>query len=83
MAQGAGSRVTLLLTLPGLPFVYYGEEIGMTGDKPDDERLRTPDAVEPRAATAASRSGTPWEPLQPDSATATVAGAGGGLRARC
>ena len=33
--------VTLLLTLPGLPFVYYGEEIGMTGDKPDP-RLRTP-----------------------------------------
>jgi alpha-amylase len=32
---------TLLLTLPGLPFVYYGEEIGMSGDKPD-ERLRTP-----------------------------------------
>src|SRR5437870_7510074 len=32
---------TLLLTLPGLPFIYYGEEIGMTGDKPDP-RLRTP-----------------------------------------
>src|SRR5439155_1207833 len=23
---------TLLLTLPGLPFIYYGEEIGMTGE---------------------------------------------------
>src|SRR5205807_1158963 len=32
---------TLLLTLPGTPFIYYGEEIGMTGDKPDP-RLRTP-----------------------------------------
>ena len=31
----------ILLTLPGLPFVYYGEELGMTGNKPD-ERLRTP-----------------------------------------
>lgn len=32
---------TILLTLPGVPFLYYGEEIGMTGMKPD-EKLRTP-----------------------------------------
>jgi len=32
---------TVLLTLPGVPFVYYGEEIGMTGSKPD-ELIRTP-----------------------------------------
>ncbi len=38
---GARLAATILLTLPGVPFVYYGEEIGMTGDKPD-ERLRTP-----------------------------------------
>jgi glycosidase len=25
----------MLLTLPGAPFVYYGEEIGMHGVKPD------------------------------------------------
>lgn len=31
----------LLLTLPGIPFIYYGEELGLTGDKPD-ENLRTP-----------------------------------------
>ncbi|UFH55797.1 alpha-amylase family glycosyl hydrolase [Spirosoma sp. KNUC1025] len=31
----------LLLTLPGLPYVYYGEEIGMLGMKPD-ENLREP-----------------------------------------
>jgi glycosidase len=29
------------LTGPGTPYIYYGEEIGMTGNKPD-ERLRTP-----------------------------------------
>jgi len=31
----------LLLTLPGLPFLYYGEEIGMLGTKPDEE-IREP-----------------------------------------
>lgn len=31
----------LLLTLPGLPYLYYGEEIGMLGKKPD-ENLREP-----------------------------------------
>lgn len=62
---------TLLLTLPGLPFVYYGEEIGMTGDKPDP-RLRTP--MQWNAGRAAGfTSGQPWEPLQPDSSAITVA----------
>jgi glycosidase len=32
---------SLLLTLPGDPFVYYGEEIGMRGRKPD-EGIREP-----------------------------------------
>jgi glycosidase len=31
----------LLLTLPGLPYLYYGEEIGMLGQKPD-EYIREP-----------------------------------------
>jgi glycosidase len=31
----------LLLTSPGVPFIYYGEEIGMIGTKPD-EQIRTP-----------------------------------------
>jgi alpha-amylase len=32
---------SVLLTAPGTPFIYYGEEIGMTGNKPD-ELIRTP-----------------------------------------
>jgi glycosidase len=60
----------LLLTMPGVPFVYYGEEIGMVGAKPD-ERLRTP--MQWRAAHAGGfTTGTPWETLQADSLTTTV-----------
>lgn len=32
---------SILLTLPGAPFIYYGEEIGMKGGKPD-ENIRGP-----------------------------------------
>jgi glycosidase len=60
----------LLLTLPGVPFVYYGEEIGMEGAKPD-ERLRTP--MQWRAGHADGfTTGAPWEVLQRDSSTTTV-----------
>ena len=69
--RAARLSAELLLTLPGLPFVYYGEEIGMTGDKPDP-RLRTP--MHWTAGRAAGfTTGAAWEPLQPDSATANVA----------
>jgi len=61
---------TLLLTLPGLPFIYYGEEIGMTGDKPD-ERLRTPMQWSPRSG--GFTTGKPWEAPQADSLTTNVA----------
>lgn len=33
--------MSILLTLPGTPFIYYGEELGMQGRKPD-ENLREP-----------------------------------------
>ena len=61
---------TLLLTLPGLPFVYYGEEIGMTGNKPDP-RLRTPMHWS-SAPGIGFTTGLAWEPLQSDSLTANV-----------
>ncbi|MDH3711322.1 MAG: alpha-amylase family glycosyl hydrolase [Cyclobacteriaceae bacterium] len=46
-SQLAGDRAkirmaaSLLLTLPGSPFLYYGEELGMLGVKPD-EHIREP-----------------------------------------
>ena len=61
---------SLLLTGPGVPFVYYGEEIGMTGAKPD-ERIRTPmrwDATEPAAGFSAH---APWEALSADDPATT------------
>ena len=59
-----------MLLLPGTPFVYYGEEIGMIGDKPD-ERIRTPMQW---SATGGGgfTNGTPWEALQPDWQTRNV-----------
>jgi glycosidase len=69
--RAARLSAELLLTLPGVPFVYYGEELGMTGDKPD-ERLRTP-MHWTRGRAAGFTTGAAWEPLQPDSATANVA----------
>jgi glycosidase len=62
---------TALLTLPGLPFVFYGEEIGMAGAKPD-ERLRTP--MQWRAGPGVGfTAGTPWQAPQGDSAQVNVA----------
>jgi alpha-amylase len=60
----------LLLTLPGLPFLYYGEEIGIAGDKPD-ENLRTP-MHWTSAAGGGFTTGTPWRAPQADWATRTV-----------
>lgn len=52
------AAAALLLTGPGVPFIYYGEEIGMTGDKPD-EHLRTP-MQWTGAANAGFTTGKPW-----------------------
>lgn len=60
-----------LLTLPGLPFVYYGEEIGMLGAKPD-EQLRTPMQWS-AAANAGFSTAAPWEPPQANYPATNVA----------
>jgi glycosidase len=62
----------MLLTVPGAPFIYYGEEIGMTGRKPD-ERIRTPmrwTADEPAAGFSTVE---PWQPLSDDPPEVNVA----------
>lgn len=60
-----------LMTLPGIPFVYYGEEIGMIGKKPD-ENLRSPMqwSAEPNAGFSTV---TAWQGLQSNAASVHVA----------
>jgi glycosidase len=67
----ARAAATLLLTLPGFPFVYYGEELGMTGPKPD-ELIRTPMAWSASGPHAGFTTGTPWQPFATDSLKANV-----------
>jgi alpha-amylase len=49
-----------LLTRPGIPFLYYGEEVGLAGAKPD-EQIRTPMPWTSDAQTAGFTKGIPWE----------------------
>lgn len=62
----------LLMTEPGVPFVYYGEELGLAGTKPD-EQIRTPMPWTPALPGGGFTTGTPWEPLAAGSAAANVA----------
>jgi glycosidase len=39
--ERAKRAAAILLTLPGTPYIYYGEETGMRGNKPD-EQIREP-----------------------------------------
>jgi glycosidase len=73
LGDEAKARVaaSAMLMLPGTPFVYYGEEIGMVGPKPD-ELIRTPMQWSSEA-NGGFTMGTPWEPLQPDWKTKNVA----------
>jgi glycosidase len=66
----ARMAAALLLTAPGAPFLYYGEEIGMIGSKPD-EQIRTP-----MQWTAGDNAGfsaaKPWIAVKPNYATSNV-----------
>lgn len=56
----------VLLTLPGTPFIYYGEELGMLGAKPD-ESIR-----EPFLWDTDSSKNTSWEASTNDAAKIAV-----------
>lgn len=62
--QKAKLAAGILLTAPGIPFIYYGEEIGMSGTKPD-ELIRTPMQWD-NTQGAGFTSGKPWEAINSD-----------------
>jgi alpha-amylase len=61
---------TMMLTFPGVPFIYYGEEIGMIGSKPDED-IRLPMQWSGDSGAGFS-SGTPWRAPYPDYDTRNV-----------
>lgn len=76
MTQLLGDRekarlgASLLFTLPGVPFVYYGEELGLkNGPGGADEEKRTPMQW---TAEGGFTTGTPWRHYQDDLAGVNV-----------
>lgn len=60
------NAASLLLTLPGVPFVYYGEELGLrNGPGSADEQKRLPYAWDPSPKVGFT-NGTPWVSLPPN-----------------
>jgi alpha-amylase len=68
----AKQAAAVLLTGPGVPFLYYGEELGLTGEKPD-EQIRRPFPWTAAAPGFGFTSGTPWEPFGDGAAFTNVA----------
>jgi glycosidase len=69
--DAAKNAAFLLLTSPGVPFLYYGEEIGMLGEKPDED-IRKPLQWSDEA-NAGFTAGTPWHALASDYTTKNIA----------
>lgn len=63
------------LLLPGTPFIYYGEEVGMAGGAglQGDPELRTPMSWTADAKTAGFTTGTPFRALSANVATQNAA----------
>lgn len=67
----ARTAAMMLLTQPGIPFIYYGEEIGMSGTGPDENK-RTPMQWSAEKYAGFSQC-WPWEPANKDYETVNVA----------
>lgn len=61
---------SLLMTLPGVPYIYYGEEIGMNGSGVDENKRRP---LHWNSSTNAGfTTGTPWRALSTDYTTKNI-----------
>jgi alpha-glucosidase len=79
--RNARVAAMMLLTLRGTPFIYYGEEIGMTDVAIPRDRIVDVDGRDPErtpmqwdaTANAGFTTGKPWLPLAPDARLVNVA----------
>lgn len=69
------NAAAILLTLPGTPFLYYGEEVGLqNGSSDTDDRLkRTPMPWDASSPGGGFTTGSPWFQFSPGRDTANVA----------
>jgi glycosidase len=67
------SAASILLTLPGAPFLYYGEEVGIqNGPTHMDEDKRTPMPWDDLPGGGFTTAASPWYPFAPGRQTANV-----------
>ena len=71
----AKNAAAMLLSAPGVPFVYYGEEIGMSGKRgaEDNDIQRRLPMQWSAEANAGFTTGEPWTPLYPFYSATNVA----------
>ena len=68
------NAAAILLTLPGTPFMYYGEEVGLANGSSDtDDRLKRTPMPWDASAGGGFTTGSPWFPFSPGRDTANVA----------
>ena len=68
--QKSKAAASLLLTQPGVPFIYYGEEVAMKGVKPDED-IRRPMQWS-NSTNAGFSIATPWRSVNSNYATYNV-----------
>jgi alpha-glucosidase len=83
--DAARTAALMIMTLPGVSFIYYGEEIGMIDVPIKPQQIRDPSAIYGKSRdpertpmlwnndrNAGFSNGTPWLPLSPDFNTLNV-----------